>query len=52
MSDWIGYRAWYNAHASVTMRLPRLKPLAERMFLREDDIVEEGGERKEGGGGC
>lgn len=38
MSDRTGYRVWYNAHASDTVRLPRRKPFASSMVLQEDDI--------------
>jgi hypothetical protein len=38
MSDGTRYRARYIAHVSANMRLPRPKPFAARMFMREDDI--------------
>jgi hypothetical protein len=40
MSGGTEYRAWYNAHVSIMMRLPQPKPFAARTFLRDDDIVE------------
>jgi hypothetical protein len=39
-SGGIGYRSWYSAHGSTTVRLPRPKPFAERTFFWEDDIAE------------
>jgi hypothetical protein len=55
MSDGTGYHAWYNAHPFDTVRLPRPKPFAARILLREDDIgtwredERKRDERKEGG---
>jgi hypothetical protein len=50
MSGETGYRAWYSAHASGMVRLPRLKPFAAT-FLREDDIASaEGGGTARGRG--
>jgi hypothetical protein len=37
MSGGTGYRAWYNAHASATVRLLRPKPFAAEI-LREDEV--------------
>jgi hypothetical protein len=37
MSGGTGYRAWYSAHASSTVRLPRPKPFAAAI-LREDEL--------------
>jgi hypothetical protein len=38
MSGGTGYRAWYGAHTSVTVRLPHPKPFVARIFFQEDDI--------------
>ena len=53
MSGGTGYRAWYSAHASATVRLPRPKPFAAAILREEELDIFGAAEEKiwEGGGG-
>jgi hypothetical protein len=45
-----GYPAWYNAHASFTVRLPRPKPFAVAILQEDEDDIAWNGEEKIWGG--